>query len=148
MLNLIQKILIQLNDALRIMKNKNISHRDIKPENILIKYINQNDFIIKLSDFGLGKELSSKNYFTSNVGTNFFKAPEVENNKYDYKADLYSIGIVLYFLYFGEYPINEIKNNYDNKEIEDLINNLIEKDYNKRLDWNNFILSLFWRISN
>ena len=37
---LIQKILIQLNDALRIMKNKNISHRDIKPENILIKYIN------------------------------------------------------------------------------------------------------------
>ena len=92
-----------------------------------------------MSDFGFGKELISKNYFTSNVGTNFFKAPEVENNKYDYKADLYSIGIVLYYLYFGEYPIKEFKNNYDNNEIKDLINNLIEKDFNKRLDWNNYI---------
>ena len=37
------------------MKFKNINHRDIKPQNILIKYINKNDFIIKLIDFGLGK---------------------------------------------------------------------------------------------
>ena len=42
----IQKILVQLNDVLRFMKKENINHRDIKPDNILIKYINQNDFII------------------------------------------------------------------------------------------------------
>ncbi len=138
-IEVIQKILIELNDVLRFLKIKNINHRDIKPENILIKYINKNDFIIKLSDFGLGKQLNSKSYFTSDVGTDIFKAPEVYTNNYDYKADLYSIGIVLYFLYFGEYPINEIKNNYDNNEIKDLINKLIEKDYNKRIDWNNYI---------
>ena len=40
-----------------------------------------------MSDFGLSKELISKNYFTSNVGTEIFKAPEVDNNNYDYKAD-------------------------------------------------------------
>ena len=115
----IQKILVQLNDVLRLMKIKNINHRDIKPHNILIKHINKNDFIVEMSDFSFGKELNSKNYFTSDVGTKIFKAPEVENNKYDYKADLYSIGIVLYYLYFGEYPINKIKNNYDNNEIKD-----------------------------
>ena len=103
----IQKILVQLNDILRLMKIKNINHRDIKPHNILIKYINKNDFIVKMSDFGFGKELFSKNYFTSDVGTKIFKAPEVDNKNYDYKADLYSVGIVLYYLYFGEYPIKE-----------------------------------------
>ena len=138
-IEVIQKILIQLNDVLRFMKQKNINHRDIKPQNILIKYTNKNDFIIKLTDFGLGKQLNSKSYFTSDVGTDIFKAPEVHTNNYDYKADLYSIGIVLYYLYFGEYPIKEIKNNYDNNEIKNLINNLIEKDCNKRLDWNNYI---------
>ena len=138
-IELIQKILIQLNDVLRFMKIKKINHRDIKPQNILIKYINQNDFIIKLTDYGLVKKLNSKSYFSSDVGTDIFKAPEVINNKYDYKADLYSIGIVLYYLYFGEYPINKIKNNYNNNEIKDLINKLIEKDYNKIIDWNNYI---------
>ena len=109
-IDVIQKILIELNDVLRIMKIKKISHRDINPKNILIKYINTNDFIIKLSDYGLGKILNSKSYFSSDVGTKIFKAPEVNTNHYDYKVDLYNIGIVLYYLYFGEYPINEIKN--------------------------------------
>ena len=136
-IEVIQKILIQLNDVLRFMKLKNIIHRDIKPQNILIKYINKNDFIIKLTDFGLGKQLNSS--FTSDVETDVFTAPEVHTKNFDYKADLYSIGIVLYYLYFGEYPINQIKNNYDNNEIKNLINNLIEKDSNKRLDWNNYI---------
>ena len=138
-IEIIQKILVQLNDVLRLMKSKNMNHRDIKPENILIKYINKNDFIIKLSDFGLGKQLNSKKFFTSNVGTGIFKAPEVENKNYNYKADLYSIGIVLYYLYFGEYPIRERKNDYENNEIKDIINNLLEKDCTKRLDWNNYI---------
>ena len=138
-IKVIQKILIQLNDVLRIMKNNDINHRDIKPQNILIKFINKNDFIIKLTDFGLAKQLNSKRFFTSNVGTDLFKAPEVNDNNYDYKADLYSIGYVLYYLYFGEYPFKEIKNNYDNQDIKDLINRLIEKDYKKRLDWNSYI---------
>ena len=138
-IKVIQKILIQLNDVLRFMKKNDINHRDIKPQNILMKFINKNDFIIKLTDFGFAKQLNSKRYFTSILGTDLFKAPEVDNKNYDYKADLYSIGYVLYYLYFGEYPQNEIKSNYDNKELKDLIYNLIEKDYKKRLDWNKYI---------
>ena len=54
-IEVIRKILIEINDVLRFMKFKNINHRDIKHQNILIKYINKNDFIIILTDFGLGK---------------------------------------------------------------------------------------------
>ncbi len=54
-LNIINKIFIQLNEALKTMRDNDYTHRDLKPENILIKYIdhNENNFDIKLTDFGL-----------------------------------------------------------------------------------------------
>ncbi len=54
-LNIINKIFIQLNDALKAMIEKGYTHWDLKPENILIKYTEQNkiNFVIKLTDFGL-----------------------------------------------------------------------------------------------
>ncbi len=138
-IDVIQKILIQLNDVMRFLYNKQINHRDIKPNNILIKYIDENDFIIKLTDYGFGKALSiKKNYFSSVLGTEIFMAPEVKSRKYDYKADLYSIGVLLYFLYFGELPNKNEKKNYQNNDLKNLIENLII-DYEKRLDWNNYI---------
>ena len=51
------KIMNQLNEVLKLMHySNNIEHRDLKPENILIKYINENDFEIKLTDYGCSKE--------------------------------------------------------------------------------------------
>ena len=137
-IDIIQKILIQLNDVLRFLKKYKINHRDIKPHNILIKYIDDKDFIIKLGDYGLGKSLNSKNFFSSVVGTKHYIAPEVEKKQYDYKADLYSIGVLLYFLYFGELPNKNEKKEYKNKDLKNLIENLIV-DYKYRLDWNNYI---------
>ena len=57
-INIINKIFIQLNEALKAMRKKNYIHRDLKPENILIKYTdkNKNNFNIKLSDFGLSTD--------------------------------------------------------------------------------------------
>ena len=54
-LNMINKIFIQLNDALKAMIDIAYTHRDLKPENILIKYLNKdkNNFDIKLTDFRL-----------------------------------------------------------------------------------------------
>ena len=137
-IDVIQKILIQLNDVMRFLYKKKINHRDIKPHNILIKYIDENDFIIKLTDYGFGKELGAKKFFTSVLGTDIFMAPEVNYKQYDYKADLYSIGVLLYFLYFGEFPNKNEKKNYQNNDLKNLIENLII-DYEKRLDWNNYI---------
>ena len=54
-LDIINKIFIQLNDALKAMIDINYTHRDLKSENILIKYTDNNkiNFDIKLTDFGL-----------------------------------------------------------------------------------------------
>ena len=101
-LNIINKIFIQLNEALKSMRIKNFIHRDLKPENILIKFIdnNQTNFDIKLSDFGLAtNEIKSSIRTFSMVGTSNYMAPEIENYKYNDKCDLWSLGVILYELY-------------------------------------------------
>ena len=72
-LNIINKIFIQLNEALKLMIKNGYSHRDLKPENILIKYTDKNkiNFDIKLTDFGL-----STNEIHS--GSKNYMAPEIE----------------------------------------------------------------------
>ena len=60
----IRNIMNQLNNAFKILYSHNIIHRDIKLENILVNY-NKNskkDFIVKLGDFGLSRELILNNY--------------------------------------------------------------------------------------
>ena len=98
-LEMIKKIFSQLNSALKLMKNFEISHRDLKPANILYSYIdsNKNDFIIKLADFGLATNLKNTKIATY-AGTPFYMAPEIEKEKYSDKCDLYSLGIILYQL--------------------------------------------------
>lgn len=79
--------------ALEICGKRNILHRDIKPENIFV-----NDFgDYKLGDFGIAKRQTSDKENLSPKGTYNYMAPEVANgHAYDNRADLYSLGIVLY----------------------------------------------------
>lgn len=81
--------------ALEICEKLNVVHRDIKPENIFI-----NDFgCFKLGDFGVARKLENLTGGLSQRGTFNYMAPEVANNKgYDERADIYSLGIVLYRL--------------------------------------------------
>ena len=75
---------------------KQIIHRDIKPDNILY---HANGDIYKLGDFGISKELSKAGTdHTRSIGTLKYLAPEVERGKYDCRADIYSLGLVLYYL--------------------------------------------------
>ena len=89
-------------------------HRDIHPGNILIANPNPEqitDITVKIADFGLAREIRSKlsesltltdgvelEELSFDVGNKLFRAPELKTNCYDYKVDLYSAGIVLYFL--------------------------------------------------
>ena len=58
----ILKIVIQINEAFKLMKNNKIEHRDLKPENTLIKFKNEGkDFDIKLTDYGLAKYYENSN---------------------------------------------------------------------------------------
>ena len=101
----------QLLEAIKQTHKYNIIHRDIKPENILF-----NNGKIKLSDFGFCKKLKEHSDMAdSMVGSPMYMAPEcLTGNLYNTKADIYSLGILLYEMIFGYYP-------YDGQTIPDLI---------------------------
>ena len=75
---------------------KPVLHRDLKPANILLDSSSN----IKMADFGLAKELNSKSQLAqTNVGTPFYMAPEIINEKeYDEKSDIWSLGCLVYEL--------------------------------------------------
>ncbi len=81
--------------ALEECEAHGILHRDIKPENIMVS----EDGIYKLGDFGVARQMDLTTGSLSLKGTFTYMAPEVyHGEKYDAKADQYSLGLVLYRL--------------------------------------------------
>ena len=155
-LEMIKKIFSQLNSALKLMKNFEISHRDLKPANILYSYIGENDFIIKLADFGISTDLKTTQSATI-IGTPIYMAPEIEKGKYNDKCDLYSLGIILYQLKTGknifgntleEFYINRIKNKLTktgDELLDDLIKNIVVYEPEQRISWNEYFNHPFFK---
>ena len=166
----IYEILIQLNNTFKIMKEKRIVHRDLKPQNILIKYKSQDkkDYIVKLCDYGISKKTTKyEQVKTKKIGTKDYMAPEVIDleggSNYDYKCDLWSLGIIIYELLFGKVPyqglneniiLNKIKSNLyqlqktNDQELDDLISKLLEKNPNKRITWDEYFNHSFFSFNN
>lgn len=97
------KLGIDICSAIETCSQRAIIHRDIKDENIFVSMYGE----FKLGDFGISKELSKSGRAASMKGTPLFMAPEVfRGDKYDVRADLYSLGIVLYrLLNCGRIPL-------------------------------------------
>ena len=76
-------------------------HRDLKPDNILL-----HNGRIKIADFGFSKYLRSPTDLAQTMlGSPIYMAPEVLNGEpYTMKADIWSLGVVLYEMAFGECP--------------------------------------------
>ena len=160
-IEMIKKIFFQLNNALLLMNKSNITHRNLKPTKILIKYLNkdfdENNFVVKLSDFRLSFKLSITQSDLSFSGTFDYMAPEVENIKYSNKVDLWSIGIILYELKTCEYIFkgkNKEEENYNKyngiikktgfNDLDNLISNLIVVDTKLRISWENYFKHNFF----
>jgi len=93
--NDVRKLALDLCDALIVCGKKRIVHRDIKPENIFVDA--EGNF--KLGDFGVAKQLEKTYASMSTKGTYNYMAPEVvASKKYDSRADIYSLGMVMYKL--------------------------------------------------
>ena len=146
-INEIYNILIQLNNTFRNMSKHNIIHRNLKLENILIKYENseKTKYIVKITDYGVSKKIDffSKG-LTSIVDSFYCTAPEIiKREKYDYKCDLWSLGIIIKMLYL---EIKERSNNKNLKDInkqvyddlENLMKGLLSKDPKNRLTWEEY----------
>ena len=82
--------------------NVHVAHRDIKPQNILI---DKNNFA-HLADFGLSKSFTEgRAMFSTFCGTPSYLAPEILNEpQYSNKADIWSLGVILYFMVYGHLP--------------------------------------------
>ncbi len=106
-----------LNGLSAIHKN-NIIHRDLKPANIFIC----DNYQVKLLDFGLVKMLDYSSITTHGklVGTPLFMSPKIiEGKQIDFRSDLYSFGVLLYYFFTGEYP-------FTGENIFVLLNNIIK----------------------
>ena len=83
-----------ISNALILCERKNIVHRDIKPANIMVSEFGD----YKLGDFGVSKIMDHTTYATP-MGTPEYQAPEIVHmEKYGQAADIYSLGIMLYWL--------------------------------------------------
>ncbi|MFC2155523.1 protein kinase [Acidobacteriota bacterium] len=109
----------QICRGLKAAHESGIVHRDIKPQNILIN----NDGIVKILDFGVAKlkgtKKITKEYAT--VGTVHYMAPEqIKTKNVDQRADIWSLGVVLYEICTGELP-------FKNKKIMTIMENIINE---------------------
>lgn len=108
----IQRITLQICDAMQAAHDRRIIHRDLKPSNLYrITRGNNNDFI-KILDFGIAKvrtaDDKTRDGLTavgSILGTLRYMAPEqAKGLKIDHRADIYSLGVIMYHALTGELP--------------------------------------------
>ncbi|XP_052064477.1 uncharacterized protein LOC127704373 isoform X2 [Mytilus californianus] len=92
---------VQLCAGLQYLHDKNLVHRDLKLENVLVTRKNEED-IVKLTDVGLTK---SENFISGTfAGSLAYMAPEIilRTGVYDRKADIYSLAIILWEIWYGQ----------------------------------------------
>lgn len=95
------EIFQQVLSGVNYLHKHNIVHRDLKPENILF-----DGEILKIVDFGTSRNFDNKKKMKNCHGTPYYIAPEVLNESYNEKCDVWSCGVILYILLSGVPPFN------------------------------------------
>lgn len=103
------RIITEIVHGMKYIHDKGLIYRDLKIDNIMLDSNHQ----VKLIDFGLAKvneilfgvdEMNTLT-LTKNVGMDDFMSPEMFNgDDYDNKTDVFSFGIILYYVVFGRMP--------------------------------------------
>lgn len=112
-LEIIEPVASALNEAHKL----GVIHRDIKPENIMVKYNSNNEPVIKLLDLGIAKIIGTTTltvegqvlgspYYMSPEQWGIYSETEIEQKsvEIDGRADIYSLGVILYEMVTGQRP--------------------------------------------
>jgi len=122
------QIVEQVINAIKFAHGKNILHRDISPSNVLI-FFKEGNPVIKVCDFGLGKDTESLSYYTkssaSGYGQILYVSPEQREQlkSATERSDIYSLGKLVYFVFTGKDP-----DNIKSFELSSLVNKAIEEN--------------------
>lgn len=97
-------IFVQLAMALDYIHHRRILHRDLKCKNVFLT----RGGMVKLGDFGIAKVLEAADSMAeTRIGTPYYLPPEMCTNKpYDFRADIWCLGVVLYEVLALEVPFN------------------------------------------
>ncbi|KAG8988763.1 Serine/threonine-protein kinase [Tulasnella sp. 427] len=110
--NVVRCFIGQLASAMKFLRDRNLIHRDIKPQNLLLEPSTPADApipigvpVLKVADFGFARSLPNAALAETLCGSPLYMAPEIlRYEKYDAKADLWSIGAVIYEISVGKPP--------------------------------------------
>ena len=137
-------IIMNILNGINYCHSHGVVHCDLKPDNIIFQTPNEeiekdednniNYLDLKLIDFGLSSRIKKNGKLNHTVGTSYFIAPEILKGEYDEKCDVWSIGVILYYLLSGKYPFTgkthlEIFENIQKNE--PIFNKIIFNDVSK-----------------
>eukprot|EP01095_Lingulamoeba_sp_RSL-Kostka_P007097 TRINITY_DN2239_c2_g2_i2.p1 TRINITY_DN2239_c2_g2~~TRINITY_DN2239_c2_g2_i2.p1 ORF type:complete len:665 (+),score=211.62 TRINITY_DN2239_c2_g2_i2:118-2112(+) len=148
----------QFASGLEYLRSKDIIHRDLKPQNLLLtKERGKNDYTLKIADFGFARSIDKSGLAETLCGSPLYMAPEILRlNSYSSKADLWSVGCIMYEMIFGEPPLN-VKTQIElfekvisndkivipmtrklSNSCRDLLSGLLKKNPEERISWEEF----------
>lgn len=149
----IHNLFRQVLSGIEYAHRNNVIHRDLKPENILLF---END-LVKISDFGLGKQLSADvtgsvltQSSNNSLGSLPYAAPEqLESFRdADYRADIFALGKTLLHMLSGKVPISAASLNQVDERYREFINRCIQDHPDQRFQSVTAVITAFGSIAN
>jgi len=99
-----RKVCEKILKALNHCHLNNVAHLDLKTKNLLLATADD-DMNVKIGDFGFAKRITGRKCLTEKRGTPYYIAPEIVKSKpFDERADMWSIGVIIYLLLSGRLP--------------------------------------------
>ena len=160
--NKIKDIFKQIIEGVKFIHGKNVIHRDLKPNNIL--FLDKEKTHVVIIDFGISGISNGLNKEIIQAGTFKFTPPEIlskNNFQSSNKIDIWSLGVILYLMYFKKYPFDGENNKEIRKKVErdelkfpigikirkslvNLLRGMFEKNAKRRIDCNDYLFDLYF----
>ena len=149
----IKSIIKELNKILYELREVKVAYNNIKLESILVKNENKNEFEIRLSDYSKAKLLTKNETFEKEWNIKPYSGDNKTISEFE-KQDLFDIGKEIYRMLFKENDktvkemIPKIESDVEDTDLKNLLIGLLDEDFEKRIDWNDYFNHTFFVNDN